>query len=94
MPRPSPAAKTAAEPTPLQNHARWWKGTRLVGGGAAVGDVAIRLSGGFGAVEGLRSEGARSLVLDIRYNPGGLLEQGVAVADLFIDVTDIVLDSS
>lgn len=29
--------------------------------------------------------GARSLVMDLRGNPGGLLEQGVAVAELFLD---------
>lgn len=37
------------------------------------------------AVESLRATGARSLILDLRENPGGLLEQGIAVADLFLD---------
>jgi carboxyl-terminal processing protease len=37
------------------------------------------------AVDGLRARGARSLVLDLRSNPGGLLEQGVAATDLFLD---------
>ncbi len=37
------------------------------------------------AVESLRARGARSLILDLRKNPGGLLEQGIAVADLFLD---------
>ena len=37
------------------------------------------------SVDSLRRAGARSLVLDLRGNPGGLLEQGVAVADLFLD---------
>lgn len=37
------------------------------------------------AVDSLRSIGARSLVLDLRYNPGGLLDQGVEVSDLFLD---------
>ncbi len=36
------------------------------------------------AVDGLRSRGMQTLVLDLRGNPGGLLEQGVAVADLFL----------
>lgn len=36
------------------------------------------------AVDSLRAAGARSLILDLRGNPGGLLEQGVAVADLFL----------
>jgi carboxyl-terminal processing protease len=37
------------------------------------------------AVDSLRRAGARALVLDLRGNPGGLLEQGVAVSDLFLD---------
>jgi len=37
------------------------------------------------AVERVRAEGARSLILDLRYNPGGLLDQGVEVTDLFLD---------
>ena len=36
------------------------------------------------AIDGLRAEGARSLVLDLRGNPGGLLDEGVAVSDLFL----------
>jgi carboxyl-terminal processing protease len=37
------------------------------------------------AVDSLRSAGARALVLDLRSDPGGLLDQGVEVADLFLD---------
>jgi carboxyl-terminal processing protease len=37
------------------------------------------------AVDSVVRLGARSLVLDLRGNPGGLLEQGVAVAELFLD---------
>ncbi|HEX6748913.1 MAG TPA: S41 family peptidase [Longimicrobium sp.] len=36
------------------------------------------------AIERLRSQGARKLVFDLRGNPGGLLDQGVAVSDLFL----------
>jgi carboxyl-terminal processing protease len=36
-------------------------------------------------VDSLVKLGATSLTLDLRSNPGGLLDQGVAVADLFID---------
>jgi len=36
------------------------------------------------AVDSLRAAGARSLVLDLRGNPGGLLAQGVHVTDLFL----------
>jgi carboxyl-terminal processing protease len=38
-----------------------------------------------GAVEKLRAQGMKTLVLDLRSNPGGLLEQGIEVADLFLD---------
>ncbi|HYW30085.1 MAG TPA: S41 family peptidase, partial [Gemmatimonas sp.] len=37
------------------------------------------------AVDSLVKQGARSLIMDLRGNPGGLLEQGIAVADLFLD---------
>ena len=35
-------------------------------------------------IDSLRAAGARSLILDLRGNPGGLLAQGVRVADLFL----------
>ena len=38
-----------------------------------------------GAIERLQEEGMASLILDLRGNPGGLLEEGVGVADLFLD---------
>ncbi len=37
------------------------------------------------AVDSLMQKGARSLIIDLRGNPGGLLEQGVGVAELFLD---------
>jgi carboxyl-terminal processing protease len=37
------------------------------------------------AVDSLVRAGATSLMLDLRGNPGGLLDQGVSVADLFLD---------
>jgi carboxyl-terminal processing protease len=36
------------------------------------------------AIDRLRQQGAQKLVLDLRGNPGGLLDQGVAVSDLFL----------
>lgn len=36
------------------------------------------------SVDSLRAAGARALILDLRGNPGGLLAQGVGVADLFL----------
>ncbi len=37
------------------------------------------------AVDSLAGEGARSLVLDLRGNPGGILDQGIGIADLFLE---------
>ena len=37
------------------------------------------------AIDSLRTAGARSLILDLRGDPGGLLGQGIDVADLFLD---------
>jgi len=37
------------------------------------------------AVDSLVQKGMKSLILDVRGNPGGLLDQGVAVSDLFLD---------
>lgn len=36
------------------------------------------------SLDSLRQRGARALILDLRGNPGGLLAQGVGVADLFL----------
>jgi carboxyl-terminal processing protease len=38
-----------------------------------------------GAITSLLARGMKSLVLDLRTNPGGLLNQGVRVSDLFLD---------
>jgi carboxyl-terminal processing protease len=37
-----------------------------------------------GAVDRLLKQGAKGIILDLRNNPGGILEQGLAVADLFL----------
>jgi carboxyl-terminal processing protease len=37
------------------------------------------------AIDALLEEGTESLVLDLRLNPGGLLEEGIAVTDLFLE---------
>ncbi len=36
-------------------------------------------------INNLRKQGMQRLILDLRANPGGLLDQGVAVSDLFLD---------
>ena len=38
-----------------------------------------------GAITGLLAHGMKTLVLDLRTNPGGLLNQGVKVSDLFLN---------
>lgn len=43
------------------------------------------------ALRQMREQGMRSLVLDMRGNPGGLLEQAVAVADLFLRDGTVVI---
>ena len=45
------------------------------------------------AIEELRRQGARSLLLDMRRNTGGLLDEGISVADLFLDRGQLVLET-
>ena len=46
-----------------------------------------------GAIERLQAQGMTSLILDLRRNPGGLLEEGVGVADLFLANGDPILET-
>jgi carboxyl-terminal processing protease len=45
------------------------------------------------AVERLRADGMKALVLDLRSNPGGLIREGVTVAGLFLQPGDTVATS-
>lgn len=45
------------------------------------------------AADSLRGEGATSLILDLREDPGGVLDQGVGVADLFLDAGSAVVET-
>ena len=45
------------------------------------------------AADSLVGEGATSLILDLRGNPGGVLDQGIQVADLFLDQGDVVAET-
>ena len=45
------------------------------------------------AVNDLRKQGARGIVLDMRSNPGGLLDQGVTVSDLFLNKGQMVVET-
>jgi len=41
----------------------------------------------------LRKQGAKALILDLRDNPGGLLESGVELTDLFLDRDQVVVET-
>ena len=69
--------------------------TALLAGGVGYVDVnifndstAIELRT---AIDSLGTAGMRSLVLDLRGNPGGVLAQGVGVADMFLDPGQLIV---
>lgn len=43
------------------------------------------------AIDSLQAAGMRSLVMDLRGNPGGVLAQGVGVADMFLDSAAMIV---
>jgi carboxyl-terminal processing protease len=45
------------------------------------------------AISQLRSQGMRSLILDLRTNPGGLLDQGVSISDLFLPQGSAIVET-
>lgn len=45
------------------------------------------------AIDGLLERGATSLILDLRYNKGGILREAVAVSDLFLQPDQEVVDT-
>lgn len=45
------------------------------------------------AIQELRDQGMKGLILDLRTNPGGLLDQGVQVADLFLDPGQAIVET-
>ncbi|MGE0160087.1 MAG: S41 family peptidase [Gemmatimonadales bacterium] len=45
------------------------------------------------AIDSLRAEGMEALVFDLRGNPGGLLDQGIAVTDLFLDEGKVIVET-
>jgi carboxyl-terminal processing protease len=45
------------------------------------------------AVEQLRKQGMKSLILDVRSNPGGLLDQAIDVSDLFLGRGEIIVST-
>jgi C-terminal processing protease CtpA/Prc len=45
------------------------------------------------AIDSLRGQGLRALVLDLRGNPGGLLDEGIAVTDLFLQEDQVIVET-
>jgi carboxyl-terminal processing protease len=45
------------------------------------------------AISSLQEDGLRGLILDLRGNPGGLLDEGVAISDLFLDPGDAIVET-
>lgn len=45
------------------------------------------------AIARLRSEGMTGIILDLRANPGGLLDQGVSVTDLFLETGKPIVET-
>ncbi len=45
------------------------------------------------AISDLLARGARSVILDLRYNQGGVLREAVEIADLFLDEGEMVVDT-
>ena len=75
--------------TRAQIHARSVRLATLVGDGVgyvelySFSESTARELGA--AIDSLRTAGMKALILDLRWNPGGLLDEGVAVSDLFLD---------
>lgn len=44
-------------------------------------------------ITAMRAKGMKEMVLDLRLNPGGLLDQGVKVADLFLDAKQEIVST-
>lgn len=45
------------------------------------------------ALDSLQAEGMREVVLDLRGNPGGLLDEGIAVSDLFLESGSAIVET-
>ncbi|WP_290730633.1 S41 family peptidase [Fibrobacter sp. UBA3629] len=45
------------------------------------------------AIRGLRKQGMKKLVLDMRYNPGGLLNQAIEISELFLKQGNVIVST-
>jgi carboxyl-terminal processing protease len=87
--RPGQAGRITLTLTRTEIHRQAVRRTALLDNGVGYVDVKMFTDSTerelAAAIDSLSKAGMRSLVLDLRANPGGLLTQGVAVADLFLD---------
>jgi carboxyl-terminal processing protease len=87
--RPGVTELIAFKLTRARIHARSVRTAMMAGGG--VGYVELNPFSDStteeltAAIDSLKRAGMRSLILDLRNNPGGLLDEGIAVSDLFLD---------
>jgi carboxyl-terminal processing protease len=45
------------------------------------------------AIDRLKAEGAHGVILDLRNNPGGLLNEGIGISELFLDKGQVIVDT-
>jgi carboxyl-terminal processing protease len=95
--RPGVSAPITFRLTRAQIHARSVRLAALLGDGVGYIELysfsestAHELSQ---AIDSLKTAGMKALILDLRYNPGGLLDEGVSVADLFLDPGQMIVST-
>lgn len=95
--RPGVNGQLTYKLTRAQIHARSVRLATLLGDGVGYVELysfsqstAAELSA---AIDSLKTAGMKALILDLRYNPGGLLDEGVSVADLFLDRGQLVVST-
>lgn len=45
------------------------------------------------AIRGLKKQGMKKLILDVRYNPGGLLNQAIEISELFLKQGNVIVST-
>ena len=87
--RPGVADRIPMRVDRQQIHVSSARYAQMLGGGIGFVDFTIFSESSAeelrASIDSLRGQGMTSLVLDLRGNPGGLLDQGVEVAELFLD---------
>jgi carboxyl-terminal processing protease len=87
--RPGVSDLISYQLTRAEIHARSVRLAMLMDGGVGYIEVSVFSQATVdeltAAVDSLRGAGMRSLVIDLRGNPGGLLDEGIAFSDLFLN---------